>query len=319
MRLTLKFILLLIAATPALAAATERVNIWPTIPFVRGADLCRYKDTYTQTRSEYVSKMTQLASQLMRSGATGKEALSLLTTFNKTYVLNLALATQNQYLDVTLESTLKAYISDYYRNLRPRIQKISFNQLDDVLSVVRAASQGQRDIDLDAQLLSKLDFIAYGTYAFAPNCAGDIQVTIHLVGRNGDVKSYLGQGQPSVVMSQIASKMFEDFQRTQFPSEIKVGQKTLKLVGGMNGSVDRAASVKIANQACKTLDARLPNEFELDILNSYGDWSGGVSLNEQVWALPNGLVFAPMLREPSPVRQPWEVNATEFFYYCVKD
>ncbi|MEQ1722482.1 MAG: hypothetical protein ABL930_04855 [Pseudobdellovibrio sp.] len=319
MRQALKFILLFVATLPTLSQAADRVNIWPTIPFVRGADLCRYKDAYGQTRSEYMSKMVQLASQLMQGGAKGKEALPMLTTFNQMYDLNLALATQHQYLDVTLESTLKAYISDYYRNLRPRVQKISFNQVNDVLSIVRAASQGQRDGYLDAKLVSKLDYIAYGTYAFAPNCAGDIQVTIHLVGSNGDVKSYLGQGQPSVVMSQIASKIFEEFQRTQFPSEIKVGKKILKLVGGMNGSVDRTPSVKIAIQACETLEARLPNEFELEILNTYGDWSGGVSLNDQVWALPNGMVFAPMLRNPTPVRQPWEVNATEFLYYCVKD
>ncbi|MFN8943264.1 MAG: hypothetical protein ACK5WZ_01415 [Pseudobdellovibrionaceae bacterium] len=317
MRYAFKFVLLLVATVPVLTQAADRVNIWPTIPFVRGADLCLYKDAYGQTRSEYMSKMVQLSSQLMRSGASGQDAFRLLTSFNQMYDLNLALATQN--LDVTLESTLKAYISDYYRNLRPRTQKISFNQFNDVLSLLRAASQGQHETSLDPSLLGKLDYMAYGTYALAPSCAGDIQVTIHLIGMNGDVKSYLGQGQPSVVMSQIASKMFEEFQRTQFPSEIKVGKKNLKLIGGMNGSVDRAASVQIAKQACETLDARLPNEFELEILNSYGDWSGGVSLNDQIWALPNGMVFAPLLRDPTPVRQPWEVNATEFFYYCVKD
>lgn len=319
MRSALKFLFLFVATLPAMATAVERVNIWPTIPFVRGADLCRYKDAYGQTRTDYMSKMVKLASELMKEGAKGKEALALLTTFNQMYDQNLALATQHQYMDVTLESTLKAYVSDYYRSLRPRVQKISFNQVNDVLSIVRAASQGQRDGYLDANLVSKLDYIAYGTYAFAPNCAGDIQVTIHLVGRNGDQKSYLGQGQPSVVMSQIASKIFEEFQRTQFPSKVKVGKKILNLVGGMNGSVDRAPSVNIAKLACDTLDARLPNEFELEILNTYGDWSGGVSLNDQIWALPSGMVFAPMLRNPSPVRHTWEVNATEFLYYCVQD
>lgn len=319
MRSILKFVFLFAATLPAMATAADRVNIWPTIPFVRGADLCRYKDAYGQTRTEYMSKMVKLASELMKEGAKGKEALSLLTTFNQMYDQNLALATQHQYMDVTLESTLKAYISDYYRNLRPRVQKISFNQVNDVLSIVRAASQGQRDGYLDHNLLSKLDFVGYGTYAFAPNCAGDIQVTIHLIGRDGDQKSYMGQGAPAVVMSQIASKMFEEFQRTQFPSQIKVGKKMLKLIGGMNGSVDRAPSTTIAKQACETLDARLPNEFELEILNTYGDWSGGVSLNDQVWALPSGKVFAPMLRNPSPVRETWEVNAQEFLYYCVQD
>lgn len=298
MFLQVAFLLIIGFGFNAFAAS---VNIWPAIPFTRGADLCRYKDAYSQTRSEYMSKMTALASQLMWSGAPSRDSLSLLYGFNQLYDQNLTIAAQNGYLDVTLESTLKSFISSYYRDLRPREQKISFTG---------------REVDL--QLLNKLSFIAYGTYALGPGCNGDIQVTLHLIGREGDVKSYIGQGPPSVVMSRIAARIFEDFQRTQFPSRIKVGPKMLTLVGGMNGSVDVAASPLIASQSCETLNARLPDEFELEILNAYGDWSGGVSLNENYWALPAGKVFAPMLRNPSPVREVWEVNAAEFSYFCVK-
>ena len=300
-----------------LNAAAGTVNIWPTIPFTRGADLCLYKDAYSQTRSEYISRMAGLASQLMWSGASARQAFGLLYDFNQVYEQNLALATRNGYLDVTLESTLKAFISGYYRDLKPREQKISFTQMNDIYSAIRQLPDPNGPVDLPR--LSKLNFIAYGTYALAPNCNGDIQVTLHLTGRQGDVKSYLGQGPPGVVMSRIAARIFEDFQRTQFPSQIKVGAKMLTLVGGMNGSVDIAPSPQIAKQACETLNARLPDEFELDILNAYGDWSGGISLNQNYWALPSGKVFAPMLRNPSPVREVWEVNASEFSYYCVQD
>lgn len=303
----------------ALTPADARTDIWPTIPFIRGADLCRYKDAYGQTRSDYMAKMANLASDLMWNGAAGRESFSLLYGFNQLYDQNLALATQYHYLDITLESTLKAYISGYYRDLRPRTQKISFTHVNDIYSIIRAAQNGQRDGFLDPLLLTKLDYMAYGTYALAPNCNGDIQVTLHLIGRNGEVKSYLGQGQPSVVMSQIGSKMFVDFQRTQFPSKIKIGSKYVTLVGGMNGSVDVAASPAIAMQSCQTLNARLPDEFELETLNAYGDWSGGISLNQQYWALPSGKVFAPMLRNPSPVREVWEVNTSEYSYYCVQN
>ncbi len=298
-------------------AAAGTVNIWPTIPFTRGADLCRYKDAYSQTRSEYISKMAGLASQLMWSGATARQSFTLLYDFNQLYEQNLALATRNGYLDITLEATLKAYISGYYRDLRPREQKISFTQMHDLYSAIRILPDSSGTLDLPQ--LSNLSFIAYGTYALAPNCNGDIQVTLHLTGRKGDVKSYIGHGPPGVVMSQIAARLFEDFQRTQFPSQVKVGAKILTLVGGMNSSVDVAASPLIANQACETLNARLPVEFELETLNAYGDWSGGVSLNQNYWVLPSGKVFAPMLRNPSPVREVWEVNASEFSYYCVQD
>ena len=278
------------------------VNIWPAIPFTRGADLCKFKDAYSRSRSEYMSKMTGLASQLMWSGASPRDSLSLLYGFNQLYDQNLNLAAQNSYLDVTLESTLKSFISGYYRDLRPRQQKINFTN--------RSA---------DIQQFNELNYMAYGTYALGANCNGDIQVTLHLIGRNSDVKSYLGQGPLEVVMSRIAARIFEDFQRTQFPSQIKVGTKMLTLVGGLNASVDVAATPLIASQSCETLNARLPDEFELEILNAYGDWSGGVSLNENYWALPSGKVFAPMLRNPNPVHEVWEVNATEFSYYCVRN
>lgn len=305
--------------TNATEPTDGRVDIWPSIPFIRGADLCRYKDAYGQTRSEYMSKMIGHATNLMYAGARGKEALSLLVAFNQMYDLNLDMANRYNYLDVTLESTLKAYISGYYRDLRPRVQKISFTNVNDILALVRAASNGQRDGYLDPKLLAKLDYVAYGTYALAPNCQGDIQVTLHLVGRDGDEKSYLGNGKPEYVMSQIASKVFEDFQRTQFPSKIKVGTRTLTLVGGLNGSVDTAPTPQIAKESCATLDARLPEANELELISAYGDWSGGVSLGNAVWALPSGKVFAPTLRNPSPIREKWEVNATEFKYYCVRD
>ncbi len=295
-----------------------RTDIWPTIPFVRGADLCRYKDAYQQTRTEYMSNMVQSANSLLRSGASGREALMLLGTFNEMYDRNIAVATQYQYLDVTLESTFKAYLDQYYRDLKPRVKKLSFTNVNDILSVVRATNNGQREGYLDQELLNKLDYIAIGSYSYAPNCQGDILVTIQLIGRNGETESFVGNGKPQYVMSQIASKMFTHFQQTKFPSKIKVGSATLELIGGMNGSVDRAESPELAAEFCATLEGRLPSAKELEILNGYGDWSGGVSLNDKVWALPNGRVYAPYLKNPSPVREKFEVNADEYLYYCVK-
>lgn len=296
----------------------QRVDIWPTIPFVRGADLCKYKDAYGETRTSYVNTMVQHASTLMRGGASGDEALSLLIGFNSLYDRNQELAVRYQYLDVTLESTLKAYLDQYYRKLNPREKKISFQHVNSLLNVVKAAKDGMRDGYLDNELLSKLDYIAYGTYALAPNCQGDIQVTLHLIGRNGASESFIGNGRPEVVMSQIASEIFTLYQRTQFPSQVKVGAKMLTLVGGLNGSVDRVSEPSLAEEACLTLDARLPSRLEIELLNSYGDWSGGVSLNNETWAMPGNKVYAPYLKNPTPVREKWEVNADSFLYYCVK-
>lgn len=297
----------------------EQINIWPTIPFIRGADLCAYKDAYSTTRSGYMDKMVGIAKDLMGAGAKGKEVLPMLVGFNGLYDQNIAAANQYKYMEVTLESTLKSYVSDYYRNLRPRVQRFSFTRVNDILNVVRAAANGQRDGYLDQNLVDKLDYVGYGTYALAPNCQGDIQVTVHLMGRDGEELSYIGQGQPAVVMSQIASRMFEDFQRTKFPSKLKVGNKTLTLLGAMNGSVEKTFSVKNAQRSCETLGGRLPTGTELEIINSYGDWNGGVSINEEIWALDRGYVYAPHLRNPTPIRSESEINPGDKSYYCVQD
>lgn len=295
----------------AVAPTDGRVDIWPTIPFTRGADLCRYSDAYGQTRMQYMNQMMKLASGFDSAGA------GALIAFNDLYEKNLALASQTSF-DVTLEATLKAYTDSYFRNLQPKIKKLSFTDTTDILSIIQNAQAGQVPA-LDQATLDRIDYIAYGTYALAPNCQGDMQVTLHLVGKDGQTESFVGTGRVDTVMSQIASEIFVRFQRTQFPSAIKVGNKWLTLVGGFNDSVDHAPTSKIAEAACATLDARLPTEQELEILNVYGDWSGGVSLNNKVWALSNGYIYVPYMRNPSPVRQQTEMTLSEdVLYYCVK-
>lgn len=294
-----------------------RVDFWPSIPFVRGADLCKYHDAYGQTRSEYMREMVSNASELMMSGAKGEEAMEMLKSFNDLYDRNQALAIRGKYMDVTLESTLKAYIDSYYRKLRPRVQKISFRNFDNIIGQLNNMVSGYRPNGYPSDVLNSLDYIAYGTYALAPNCRGKIQVTIHLVGRDGVNRSYVGEGPPNIVMSQIASEMFEEFQRTQFPSRVRIGDTSITLVGALNGSVSMARSPRDAEQACRTLGARLPRSYELELLDGYGDWSGGVSLGNTRWALPNNKVYVPDFRN-RPVRNLNEVNDRNFSYYCVR-
>jgi hypothetical protein len=313
----------LVLSAVSMAGATipkdGRVDIWPTIPFVRGADLCAYKDAYGQSRSEYMNSMISQAKSLLGAGAKGKEALELMVNFSNMYDHNKAIAMSNPYLyDVTLESTLKAYVDDYYRSLKPKTQRLSFTHVNDIQSIVNAARNGMRDGWLDQNILNKLDYIAYGTYTLSPDCRSSILVTIHMIGRNGQSINYQAQGDPATVMSQIASRMFEDFQRTQFPSILKIGNKNITLVGGLNGTVDTVPDPSLAEDACSTLDARLPTQKELELISMYGDWNGGVSVKEGTWAMPDGKVFADRLRNPTPVREKWEVNADEFLYYCVR-
>lgn len=287
-------------------------DIWSNIAFVQGADICRFEDAYNKTRDEFVSSMVTKAQTLMNSNMKGFEAIQALITFNNMYDQIQRSAVADNNFPVTLEANLKAFLDRYYRDIHPRVKRLNFLNTN--------VSQTPIDNSKVSAILANLDFVAYGTYAFAPGCRGDLQVTLHLIGKDGREESFEAIGPIATVMSQIASELFTAFQRTQFPSEIKIGKNKLTIVGGLNGYVDKATSLKNAELACSTLDARLPNATELELINTYGDWSGGVSLGHSVWALPGGKVYAPDLgsQYSSPIRNPNEVNDSQYNYICVQ-
>lgn len=311
--------LLLIAKSAATFSATA--NIWPSIPFVRGADLCAYKSEYSHTRMEYLQQMTSLASQLMESGAKGSEALSMLSSFNHLHDKNKRMALRHRYIDVSLESSLRAYLDQFYKSYPVIDRKIQFKYMNSARELIDAANNGQRVGHVRDNTFDFVDFIAFGSYSLAPNCRGNISVTLTLVDRDGVTKNYKATSRPDIVMSTIASRMFEDFQRTQFPSVLNLGNKKLTLLGSPNGSVGTTRDPSIAQRTCRAMGGRLPNNRELEDANSFGDWNGGISIGEAVWAISYGgssRVYHPRLWNPSPVRRVSEVNARSFKYYCVK-
>jgi hypothetical protein len=304
--------------TNATLPADGHYDIWPTVPFLRGADLCKYKDAYGETRTEYMQKMVTLAKDLLKEAkVNGQDALQMLTAFNSMYDKNQEMAMKSGSMDATLESNLKSSLDQIYRELVPRTKKISFTNVNDVLEVVKIASQGARDGHLTKAMLSKLDFVAYGTYSLAPNCRGDIQVNIHLIGKSGQLESFSATGTPDSVMLNIAKQIFVQFQKTEIPTQVKIGKNLLTIVGGLNGAVDMSNSPELAQSFCESLDARLPTKLEMEVIDGYGDWSGGISFNNKTFVLPDNQIYVSLFKS-YPVRHMDEVNDREFSYYCVK-
>jgi hypothetical protein len=56
--------------------AAAPLSLWPTIPFVRGQDLCQFQDAYGKSRSELAQEMTGLLKDLLSYGAEADEALN---------------------------------------------------------------------------------------------------------------------------------------------------------------------------------------------------------------------------------------------------
>lgn len=293
-----KFIIISLLCLSSYAQSSN--TLWSSIPFTRGADLCAYKQAYSQTRMEYMQDMVGLASRLMRSGARGKEALKMLQTFDSMYDKNLYLASKGKYLDVTLENSFKSFLDSYYRSIAVSERQIIFVD--------------QRDIYGS----NSIDYISYGSYSFAPNCKGNIQVTITIVGKDYRAQTFSATGNPSVVMSKIASDIFTQFQRTRFPSTLYTLGRKITIVGTHNNSIGTARSHNQAKEVCRSKDARLPTSSQLEAIDAFGDWNGGVSIGKAVWMLRNGQVYVPHLMNPTPVRHIGSINSRSFKYYCVK-
>jgi hypothetical protein len=74
----------------------------------------------------------------------------------------------------------------------------------------------------------------------------------------------------------------------------------------------------VAEKACVQNKSRLPLLAEYEYLSALGDWNGGITLDHKYWAMADGHILAPDLRNPSPVRHPEEINSNTINYYCVR-
>lgn len=300
------------------SAQSSAPALWPTIPFIRGQDLCQYQDVYSRGRSALMREMGAQVKELVFLGATPAEASVPLVLIDSLIAKNRALATGGPGWDVTLEAAVKSSLDQLMREVSPRVRKIGFYNPGSLVDMLNNLSAQRRRGALDARLLGRISGVAWGTYSFASGCRGDIVLTVHVELRNGQTFSFSGTGMPDVAAQMVASRMFTAFQATHFPSEVLLAGKRLSLVGTPAGPVTHVPTPAEGERACAAMNARLPTAEEYEQLSLLGDWSGGVSLNHDIWVLPGGRVLAPDLRNPSPIRSADEVRGQDLHFYCVR-
>ncbi len=313
-----QFLLVLACCSSWTVSASSPLSLWPTVPFIRGQDLCQFQDAYGKTRNELSLDMAHRLKDLFGAGLASSDAVGILRSIDGLIDKDRRMATSGLGMDVTLEASLKAAIDGLYRKINPKEKKLLFVNPAPLLDLLRDLRTEKRQGSLNLSQLAKMSGFAWGTYAYSPGCRGDILATIHVELANGSNSSFLAQGAPESVMASIGTQMFEYFQRTQFPSVVRMGSKSLTLVGAPGSPIGVAPSPAIAQSACALSQARLPLVEEYEFISALGDWNGGVSLDHQLWALADSHILAPDLRNPSPIRHPEDVNSTEIYYYCVK-
>lgn len=300
-------------------AMPQVVYLWPQIPFVRGKDLCQYHDAYGRTKSEQMAELTHSVKSLIREGVESKHIVAILNALDHQINQQRSVAGSSPGMDVMLSGSVKASLDRVYRDRSPQNRKVMFFNPAPLNELLRLMRDPQKQVSWDPQLMRSLSGVAYGTYSYAPSCRGEILVTLHIDLSCGNTYHFQAQGFPEQVMYSIGQQVFETFQQTQFPSKIKIGSKSLELVGAPGATIGKAPSPRSADMACKAIQARLPTEDEYEYLSNLGDWNGGVTCSRsKLWALSGNMVMAPDLPNPSPVRPVSEFPGQEFSYYCVR-
>jgi len=218
-----------------------------------------------------------------------------------------------------LAGTLKASLDHVYKLRKPQTRRLNFFNTLPLNELMKQMRDPQKPAVWDPLVMRGLSGVAYGTYSYAPSCQGDLLVTVHIELSCGHTYHFQAQGFPEQVMQSIGQQMFETFQQTEFPSNIKMGNKQLELVGSPGAGIGRAPSPRSAEMACKAIQARLPTDEEYEYLSNLGDWNGGVNCSRnKLWAMAGNMVMAPDLPNPSPVRSVSEFPGQNFSYYCVR-
>jgi hypothetical protein len=303
---------------PAPASAVEKLTLWPTVFFLRGADLCQFQDAFGSSRNELVTQSMTHMKDLLGLGVSAVDAIYALEKIDALIDKNKEQAIAGSGMDIMLEGTLKASVNSLTRNFNPQNTRLEFANPGSIQQLIRGLKNNKRFDTEDAVLLSKVKGFVWGTYSYSPGCKGDLLVTLHVVLPKGESVSFQDQGKPEIVMSKIGLQMVRHFQKTSFPSMVMMENKVLVLIGAPGASVNQAPTPEIARVACKMFNARLPTVDEYEYLSILGDWNGGVSLDHQFWALSDKKILSPDTRNPSPVRTHTEIHYAEVNFYCVK-
>lgn len=300
------------------AEALPALRIWPTVPFIRGQDLCTYQDAYGRSGAEVQAAMSRELRLMLQLGADPVQAMQALSTMDDLTARLRHRATNGMGMDVLLEGTFKASLDQLYRQNQPKQRNVGFFNAGALQDQVRELREQKRQGYLDVRQLNDLNAIAWGTYAYAPQCKGELVVTLHIQTTCGETFNYQSRGQPAAVMQGIASQVFTQFQSTRFPSRVKIGNRVLELVGAPGAPIGRAASTEMAQAACASIQARLPTVEEYQYLEALGNWNGGVCISRGIWALADRKIISLELMRPSPVRNADEIHTDEIQYYCVR-
>ncbi|MCB0420507.1 MAG: hypothetical protein KDD61_05900 [Bdellovibrionales bacterium] len=305
-------------------STSDTKYIWPTIPFILGADLQAFKEAYGRSRGVLRWEAIEQALSLMNAGAYGAESLEIVLAFDHQITKNRWRSQQR--VPVALEGFFNARLDALYNYYRPQNRFLTFRHTTSPIEIIGDASSNMRPGRIDSSALKKLDYIVYGSFSTSERAKAQWNIFLYVVNvKNGVTRILKGEGDTQSAADSVADQLFKLFQGTTFPSKIKYGRgKTLTVL--TSDVIDSYAAVrldhsyKLATWACDDLNGRLPTERELAIIDRAGDYGGGVTLNAKFqdhyyWALSNDQIYALTMRKSF---SPNQLNPSRWLrYLCV--
>lgn len=308
-RLTLVFCLLAISVAGEASQSLDNktFKVFPNIRFVEGVDLPAFMEAYSKTMSAQRAEYVAQAKDLMSAGAFGAEAAKMLIDFDN-HILDLRARGKSR-MGVTLEASFKAHLDELYRKYNPPLHRLQFHSVH-------------------ANPPPLFELFIYGVYSVKSVGRPGLLMNVTVVDlKTGFERNYEAQGADVNAARLLARQVFDDYQKTKFPSSKKIMGKQLQLVThGLIELEDGRRSPmrelhKSAQWACDSYDSRLVSEKELKALVGIGEYRGGLTLartGEQnyFWAVDGEQVF---ISYNGAVLNDTNMNPASFLnYICVK-
>jgi hypothetical protein len=280
---------------------TRVLTIWHSVPFHAGGDLAQYQATMAQNRDQVRRSLTEeLSGSLQKMTQSGAAVEALLEPMAQILVMfdlmhDLHKARDQARIDFSVESQLKASLDALFtaNDVRDAERRIQFSRgalpqdlrayLQGGAPAPGVASRLSRDDAARRQafaLQQQIDFLAHGSFTHVGG--GDFQLTLHLTNiRNGAMRSLEARGPVGQATRQLAQKMFDLFQKNDYPAW-EAGPAPLQwLAPPANPARDdpRSASFGYAFQEatayCRARGYRLPYARELLMAESGSAYKAG--------------------------------------------
>ncbi len=303
-------------------ADDKTMYVYPSIPIIEGADLQEFHEAYSKSRFEQVGELVNSAKGLLGAGASGAEALEMILAFDNLVTHRRAYSKKR--MGVSLEGYFNGRLSELYRTYEPPVRKLDFKHVDLPTNILRHANQERRPGYLTDADMVNLDFVIYGSYTVA--FGGNIDMSLYVLNVNSGVtRIFNGRGNPKQAAYYIADQLFHEFQKTRFPSVLKLGSgKSITLLGADRIKVSGYAQMKNiyedARYSCEDLGGRLVNKRELSSIGAAGTYRGGVTVSNSgrenyYWALDRDDIYVSY---ENRVTKKWSLNSTQYLnYICV--